>query len=483
MTSRLSRFRGTLSPAAQLAIRCLPSLLPLLLLVSVLGAAAKFFGGEELRGVSVEESMAASDGGVRECDTLYHHSPRFFELGFRLRELVLTDLNSDNLPDVIVASEFANQVLVLYNLGGAAFSNPIPIPVGQNPMGVSVADMDGDGDKDVVVTNSNSNSISTIINEGGDEFVVKNSYLTGTYPADCVTINLDHQVLPDCAVLNGLSNNISIFVNSGSGSLSLLTTTPIGVAANGILAEDMDSDGDQDLIISCESPGLQVLINDGDGRFTIGEELTVTGVSGGLILGDFDGDLDNDLLVTAVGGLGKVLAFERVGSLLSYKGEYAVGGYPFRGCAEDLDQDGDLDVALAHDGAGTFQISFLFNNGDGSFCQVADMVEFEERSVGVYGGDVDGDSDTDLILVHWGWVRSGLTILRNARIGLPGDANGNGAVSISDVVFLINYIFAGGAAPNPLSSGDVNCSGAISISDAVFLINYIFAGGAAPCQT
>lgn len=62
-----------------------------------------------------------------------------------------------------------------------------------------------------------------------------------------------------------------------------------------------------------------------------------------------------------------------------------------------------------------------------------------------------------------------------------GDADGNSAVSIADVVFLINYIFAGGPAPNPLQSGDADCSGGISIADAVYIINYIFSGGAPPC--
>ncbi len=61
-----------------------------------------------------------------------------------------------------------------------------------------------------------------------------------------------------------------------------------------------------------------------------------------------------------------------------------------------------------------------------------------------------------------------------------GDADGSGAISISDAVYLINYIFAGGAAPDPLCEGDADGSGAISISDAVYLINYIFAGGPAP---
>ena len=63
---------------------------------------------------------------------------------------------------------------------------------------------------------------------------------------------------------------------------------------------------------------------------------------------------------------------------------------------------------------------------------------------------------------------------------LPGDADGNGSLAISDAVVIINYIFGGGVAPNPLDAADADCSGSVAISDAVFIINYIFGGGAAP---
>lgn len=62
-----------------------------------------------------------------------------------------------------------------------------------------------------------------------------------------------------------------------------------------------------------------------------------------------------------------------------------------------------------------------------------------------------------------------------------GDADVNGIISISDAVFLINYIFSGGLAPNPIQAGDADCNSIVTISDAVYLINYIFGGGAAPC--
>jgi hypothetical protein len=62
-----------------------------------------------------------------------------------------------------------------------------------------------------------------------------------------------------------------------------------------------------------------------------------------------------------------------------------------------------------------------------------------------------------------------------------GDVNTDEQVNLVDVVFLINYIFVGGPAPQPLSLADVDCSGRINIADAVRLINYIFSGGPAPC--
>ncbi|MCC6961907.1 MAG: SBBP repeat-containing protein [candidate division Zixibacteria bacterium] len=63
-----------------------------------------------------------------------------------------------------------------------------------------------------------------------------------------------------------------------------------------------------------------------------------------------------------------------------------------------------------------------------------------------------------------------------------GDADGSAAVSISDAVYLINYIFAGGPAPSPVLAGDADCTASVSISDAVYLINYIFGGGPQPCS-
>jgi hypothetical protein len=63
---------------------------------------------------------------------------------------------------------------------------------------------------------------------------------------------------------------------------------------------------------------------------------------------------------------------------------------------------------------------------------------------------------------------------------IRGDANGDGVINSADVVYLINYLFKGGPAPEPWDAGDVNCDGIINSADVVYLINYLFKGGPPP---
>jgi Thrombospondin type 3 repeat/Dockerin type I domain/Peptidase_C39 like family len=64
-----------------------------------------------------------------------------------------------------------------------------------------------------------------------------------------------------------------------------------------------------------------------------------------------------------------------------------------------------------------------------------------------------------------------------------GDANSDENCNISDAVWIINYVFVGGDAPDPMESGDANCDGTVNVSDAVWIVNYVFVGGNSPCDT
>jgi len=61
-----------------------------------------------------------------------------------------------------------------------------------------------------------------------------------------------------------------------------------------------------------------------------------------------------------------------------------------------------------------------------------------------------------------------------------GDANGNRAINILDVTFLIAYLYKDGPSPIPEVSGDANGSSSVNILDATYLINYLYKGGPEP---
>jgi len=61
-----------------------------------------------------------------------------------------------------------------------------------------------------------------------------------------------------------------------------------------------------------------------------------------------------------------------------------------------------------------------------------------------------------------------------------GDANSDGEIVISDVVYLSNYVFRSGPPPCPVGAGDCNCDGVVDVTDIVYLCNYLLHNGPAP---
>jgi hypothetical protein len=87
----------------------------------------------------------------------------------------------------------------------------------------------------------------------------------------------------------------------------------------------------------------------------------------------------------------------------------------------------------------------------------------------------DGRDSTDTGIV---WITVRPYVIPPS--GTEGDANGDSIVDLVDVVFLINYLFLSGPAPNPPVAGDINGDCFIGISDVVWLINYIYYHGPPP---
>ncbi|UCB52474.1 MAG: dockerin type I repeat-containing protein [Candidatus Zixiibacteriota bacterium] len=81
----------------------------------------------------------------------------------------------------------------------------------------------------------------------------------------------------------------------------------------------------------------------------------------------------------------------------------------------------------------------------------------------------------------------GMTLLGDPTLKLSrfmpdntGDANSDGAIDLGDVVFLINYLFRGGTAPDPLRLGDPTADCLVDVGDVIFLLNYLYRDGLPP---
>jgi hypothetical protein len=61
-----------------------------------------------------------------------------------------------------------------------------------------------------------------------------------------------------------------------------------------------------------------------------------------------------------------------------------------------------------------------------------------------------------------------------------GDVTGDGVINVADVLYLINYLFLGASAPDPLYMGDVTYDGVVNTADVIRLINYLFLGASPP---
>ncbi|NIN01832.1 MAG: hypothetical protein GTO24_28155 [candidate division Zixibacteria bacterium] len=86
---------------------------------------------------------------------------------------------------------------------------------------------------------------------------------------------------------------------------------------------------------------------------------------------------------------------------------------------------------------------------------------------------VQSDKDTSVLI-------SNLIPLYQKHVS--GDANSDGVVTVSDVVYLTNYVLYSGPQPQPSAAGDPNEDCVIDTQDMVYLVNYILNGGPVPLR-
>ena len=104
----------------------------------------------------------------------------------------------------------------------------------------------------------------------------------------------------------------------------------------------------------------------------------------------------------------------------------------------------------------------------------------------------DEDIPTDMVVGRYGYAYvtgwsygiealGDYATMKYVHFFLVGDANNNKVLDVSDVIYIIAYLFKGGSVPIPdILAGDTNCDGDVTVTDVIYLINYLFKGGPPP---
>lgn len=410
-----------------------------------------------------------------------------------LESIEFGDLNGDGIPDLAAATE--SEVSVRFGLGAGVFATTGQIlPTGPTPRFVKLVDLDNDGDLDIAVgiDNGGTSWIETRLNTGG-VFPGSGSSLpipvsNTRYPA-FGDVNGDS--IPDLAV--PLLGAVRIHLGTNTGVFGWPAVQVVLTSASGfgtVLLEDVDGDGDRDLLSAAPSVGsgtgdtVSVRRNDGNGVFGAGQDVVVGSGVYQFRLADLNGDGLKDLITGNDADYTVSVRFGLASGLFTSTGSTTtVSSGAFNLAVGDVDGDGALDLVtsrIIEPGC-----DMLFGDGTGGFTpgKTLALSPFNPLTSLNFAfelelHDVDLDGDLDLGCAFSSGFGSPVLVFHNEYEGfLRGDSNLDGSVNLSDPLELLGTLFSQGAPLLCADAADVNDDGVVNLTDPVALIHAVFGAG------
>jgi hypothetical protein len=310
-----------------------------------------------------------------------------------LRPLTMLDLNGDGRMEIVTGEEAG---MLAIHMGNPE-RDPSVVTAWENlPVSeVTFADVNGDDITDLVAGSYAARRVSVVHGLGGGTFAETPIQTATTIrPSRVALANFDSDAAIDLVVQEEFDDT-TIELYGGNGDGTFATPSPIVVPLEAVddmthvFAEDLNGDGQADLLIATRSK-LLVMLGNGDGTFQTGWSTSGPTIDA-LVFADVDGDGRRDLLFSA----SAVMHFARSlgdGTFGEPEFDYATTARATQSC--DLDGDGTLDLVTSSPSS----IGWNLGRGDGTFHK---PVEFPfNLPSGVICGDFDGDQNNDLVVFN-----------------------------------------------------------------------------------
>ena len=352
-------------------------------------------------------------------------------------EVVTADFDGDENIDILVSNADQN---VLYQGNGSLVFRPRSFSsdhVGLARM--QTADMDNDGDIDIVGVENVGSQRNVILYENRqDEFIRIDLYGRFSY-VRAIPADMDNDGDNDLLISSRGARQVLWLENQGRAPFTV--THVLDDVDGHAMPLDIDQDGDSDFVsanfITHLRTDIAIYTNDGAGNFTKLSFPNHSYIEEFWSADDIDDDGDVDLIAT---GRSQVILFESHGGQTWLERPIAFVFPPTPAFVQDVDGDGDGDVLYA----ASRVVSWIRNDsriGDGDFdrdghlvCGDADAL-FEQIAIGSHDARFDLTDDG---LVNLDDLDAWLALAGQDRLPskqpIPGgDANLDGVVNALDL--------------------------------------------------
>lgn len=302
--------------------------------------------------------------------------------------VVDVDATQDGLEDLVLANATGPPLTVLPGDQNGSFGLPRDIGTGPAPRSFAVADIDNDGANDLAVAGGGEIAIYF----SADGTLVRRTVLSAPEVSSVTAADLDLDGNYDIVAASATRSTVTVFAGTDNGTFLAGRVYTTGNPPAAIFVADLDGDEFPDVAVGGNA--LTVLFNNGDG--TLGSPAATDQPSEILALtcDDIDGDGDVDLVAAGRPNLVTVLVNSGDGHFL-HSDSYAVGATPVAvGVAFLDDEDGNLDVVTAN--RGTNDVSILRGVGDGHL-QAETRIKVGKGPAGLARDDLNGDGLNDLV--------------------------------------------------------------------------------------
>ena len=340
--------------------------------------------------------------------------------------IYIQDLNNDGLKDVIAGSSYSDSLVWFKSLSSDSIDATIRLISNSTDLGDLIADdIDGNGWADILFSNWQDSSIKYIPNLGGETFGSQQTIANGLFGiGDLLFCDINNDGLKDILVASYY--NILWFQNLGDGNFGSSQVIS-NVGAHVIHLADLTNDGYLD-IISGSANDLawhENLIS----SFGVKQVINLVQSPSSICTDDINGDGNNDIISWYDDTY--LEWYENLGGGVFTTPNYIDNISPNGGdlFSVDVDLDGDNDLITGTD----FGIYWYENIADtiSGFQQFIDIIFTGVFST--YTDDINNDGDVDIAVVRGNYYESFLHHQNYLSGRLFYDVNQNGINDSTDI--------------------------------------------------